>query len=208
MPTTVPLDALTTRTKVKSYMGITGTDNDTVIDELITGVTAFIKSYCGGRKFLQADYVEIYDSRHGRHKIFLNIIPVTGVTSVEYRSGPASNPTWVAYNADSYLLYGNGGYIHFFGALPEVPQGLRITYFAGYSIDFTQEFDTGFHTLPADITLAANEIIATILNTRKSAGITTESTEGQAITYDTMAGAMSKNAKNILNGYKIYRIAR
>lgn len=206
MPTTVPTDALTTRTKVKSYMGITGTDNDTVIDELITGVTAFIKSYCGGRNFLSQAYVEIYDSKRGRHKIFLKQLPVSALTVVEYRAGTPSTPIWNTYNADTYLLYGNAGYIHFYGGLPEVPQGFRISYTAGYLIDFTQEF-TAFHTLPADLTMAANEMIATILNTRKSGGITTESTEGQAITYDTMAGAVSKNVKNILNGYKIFRIA-
>lgn len=206
MPTTVPTDALTTRTKVKSYMGITSTDNDTVIDELITGVTAFIKAYCGGRSFLNQAHVETYDSKHGRHKIFLNQLPVTALTAVEYRAGTPSTPTWITYNADSYLLYGNAGYIHFYGALPEAPQGFRISYTAGYLIDFANEF-TSTHTLPADLTMASNEMIATILNTRKSGGITTESTEGQAITYDTMAGAMSKNVKNILNGYKIFRIA-
>jgi hypothetical protein len=206
MPTTVPTNALTTRTKVKSYMGISVTDFDTVIDELITGVTEFIQNYCGGRNFLSQNYVEIQDTKHGRHKLFLKQTPVTALSAVEYRAGTPSAPIWNTYNADSYLLYGAPGYIHFYGALPSVAQGMRITYTAGYLIDFANEF-TVTHTLPADLTMAANEMIATILNTRKSGGITNESTEGQSITYD-FKRAMSDNVKNTLANYKLYRLAR
>lgn len=205
MPTTVPTDALTTRTKVKSYLGITGTDNDTVIDELITGVTAFVKGYCG-RNFLSTAYTEIHDTKQGRHKVFLKNLPITTLTTVEYRGGTPSTPVWNTYSADSYLLYANAGYVYFYGELPETHQGLRFTYTAGYLIDFTNEF-TGTHTLPADITMAINEMIGAILNTRKAGGITTETTEGQSISYD-FKRSMSDNVKSILNGYKLYNLAQ
>ena len=206
MPITIPPDALTTRTKVKSYLGILNTDSDTVIDELITGVTAFIKQYCGGRNFLSQAYSEIKDTKHGRHKLFLNNVPVTALTSVEYRSGTPSTPIWNIYNVDTYLLYAGAGYVYFYGGLPEVAQGMRINYTAGYLIDWANEF-TATHTLPADLTMAANEMVGTILNLRKSGGVTTESTEGQSITYD-YKHALTDSIKATLGNYKIIHLAR
>lgn len=203
---TVPTNALTTRTKVKSYMGITDASSDTIIDELIGGITAFIGNYCGGRNFLSTSYVEIYDTYRGRHKIFLKQIPVISISAVEYRSGTPSSPVWVTYSADGYLSYLNEGYIRFYGSLPEIAQGMRISYQAGYLIDFANEY-SATHTLPEDLTIAANEMIATILNTRKSGGITNETTEGQSITYDYKKG-LTDTVKTTLDAYKIIRIAR
>jgi hypothetical protein len=200
------MNQLTTTAKVKEYMGITDSGSDTLIASLIKGVSAFIGSYCGGRKFESADYVETYDTQNGRHKIFLKQIPVTEVTTVEYRAGTPSTPIWNTYNVDSYLPYLNEGYIYFYSALPRVAQGLRISYTAGYLIDFDHEDDTTKHTLPFDLTMAANEMIGNILNTRKAAGITNETTEGQSITYD-FKRAMTDSVKNTLDTYKLFRIA-
>lgn len=201
----VPTDALTTRQKVKDFAGITDSASDTIIDQLITGVTMFIKNYCGGRNFLSASYVETYDTYRGRHKIFLKQVPVTAITTVEYRSGTPTVPIWNTYDANSYLTYLTPGYIHFYGALPQISQGLRVTYTAGYLIDFTNEF-TATHTLPADLTMAANEMCATFLNTRRSGGITAEATEGQSVNYD-FKHALTDTLVNILSNYKMYRVA-
>lgn len=207
MPTTVPTDALTTRQKVKDYLGITDAGTDTVIDELITYVTQMIKSYCGGRNFLSASYTEIYDSYRNRRSIFLKQRPVTSVSVVEYRSGTPTTPVWVTYNADGYLTYLEEGYIKFYAKLPEISQGLRVTYVAGYLIDFANEF-SATHTLPEDLTLVATEIVAKIFNTRKSAGILNETTEGQSVSYSYKSHELDDNSRNILSSYQTHRVAR
>ncbi len=206
MPTTLPSDALTTRTKVKSFLGITDTSSDTLIDELITGATQLIKSYCGGRSFISQSYSEIYDTFRFRRKIFLRQRPVISLTSVEYRSGVPSNPTWNTYNADSYLLYAGAGYIHFYAQLPEIPQGLRINYTAGFLIDFTQEFDSAHHTLPEDLTLACNMLVARLKNKAKSQGISQETTEGQSISYSMTD--MGDEIKSIISKYKYFSLSK
>jgi hypothetical protein len=208
MPTTIPTDALTSRAKVKSYLGITGTDNDALIDELITYVTQFIKSYCGGRKFLAADYVETYDSYRTRRVVFLKQRPCNSITTVEYCSGTPSAVVWVTYNADSYLKYLEEGYIKFYAQLPQISQGFRVSYNAGYKIDFSQEFDPLFHTLPEDITLVATELVVKILNTRKAVGISNESTEGQSVTYSRVIGELEGRHVQILGSYKYLKVAR
>lgn len=200
------MNQLTTTAKVKAYLGITDTNSDTLIDSLVLGVSEFIAGYCGNRKFEQQTFTEVYDTKHGRHKIFLKQIPVSSITSVKYRGGTPSTPVWITYNVDSYLPYLAEGYIHFYSALPQVAQGMQIVYIAGYLIDFDNETDAGLHTLPADLSMAATDIIGTILNTRKAGGVTNESTEGQSITYD-FKRAMSQSTKIILDRYKIFHIA-
>jgi len=208
MPDVVPADALTTIEKVKDFLGIAESDtsSDDFINQSITYVTALIKSFCGGRQFLEQEYEEIYDSFRGRRKIFLKQRPVSEVTDVSYRSGTPTNPVWISYNADGYLPYLPEGYIHFYAQLPQVAQGFKITYTAGYLIDFTDEFDDTKHTLPQDITMAATEMIGTIFNTRKAAGISSETTEGQTISYS--LSKMTDTIKNALSNYKMIRIAR
>lgn len=205
----VPNDALTTRQLVKDYLGIATGDTtyDTVIDELINYATAFIKNYTGGRNFLATDYVDMYDTYRGRRKIFLRQFPVNTVTKVEYRSGVPTAVIWLVYDPNSYLVYLKSGYIHFYGQLPQVSLGLQVTYNAGYLIDFNNPFDPTKHTLPADLTMVANEIIAKIYNTRKSAGILQETTEGQSISYSFKARELDDHSANILASYKAYRIA-
>lgn len=203
---TVVAYALTTKQKVKDLMGITDTTSDAIIDSLINGITDFIESYCGHRRFLSTEYTEVYDGRK-QNKIFLNQYPVTEVTAVKYRSGLVSNPTWVAYDANSYLPYLKEGYIHFYANLPEVPQGLQVEYTAGYLIDFTSEFDTDDHTLPFDITLVATELVAKQMNFRNAQGIESQTTEGQSITYSPKLKDLSSDHKTILNRYKTTRYA-
>lgn len=201
-------DALTTRQKVKDYLSISDTNSDVVIDEAINYITQFIKSYCGGRNFLSQSYTEMYDSFRFRRKIFLRQYPVTVVSLVSYRSGTPTAIVWVPYDANGYLPYLNEGYVHFYAQLPEVHLGLQVVYTAGYLIDFTNEFDPTKHTLPEDLTYVATEMVAIMMNTRKSAGIITESTEGQSISYSFKARELDDNHRNILSGYKTFRLAR
>lgn len=205
MPTTLQPYALTTRQKVKDYLSISDTTKDTLIDELINYVSYFIQNYCGGRNFLSQSYVEIKDPG-GRTKLFLNQFPVTAVTLVEYRSGTPSTPVWVTYSADAYLPYLLEGYIHFYARLPLVPQGMRVTYTAGYLIDFTNEF-SATHTLPEDLTMVCTEIVAKQVNTAQSQGIYSESTEGQSVQFDSKVHKLSDNHEEILNSYKTFRYA-
>lgn len=198
--------ALTTKEKVKTYLGLSGTDKDAVIDQIISGVTAFIEGYCGGRRFKSTSYTEIKDG--GKTTLFLNQYPVTALTAVEYRSGgtPAS-PTWSTYDGNSYEPYLSEGYLKFYGRLPEAPRSMRVTYTAGYLIDFTNEF-TSTHTLPFDLTLVATELAAKSVNNGPSDGIISQSTEGQTVQFDSATvGSLSKTHRNILDKYKAYRMA-
>lgn len=186
--------ALTTRQKVKDYLGITNTNSDSLIDTLVNQATDKIESFCGGRRFLQTVYSqEMYDAMGGRSQIggsiiFLRQFPVTTLSLVEYRSGTVTVPAWVTYDANGYLLYDKPGYVKFFAVLPTISLGLRFTYTAGYLIDFTNETDITKHTLPFDLTDLATQLCALQMNLRKSQGIKLEMTEGQRVEFIDMQG--------------------
>jgi uncharacterized phiE125 gp8 family phage protein len=172
---------LTTKSKVKAYLGISGITHDTLLDELIKNATASIERFCN-RSFTEASYTEYFDTVGGNSKIFLRNYPVASLTSVKYRSGTWGAITWESLNVNDYILNDNGK-VAFSFPFPDAEKYLQIVYTGGYKIDFTDELDISAHTLPFDLTQVATEIVAQSFNLRTSVGISNESTEGQSITY-------------------------
>ncbi len=208
MTVTLVSYALTTLAKVKLSLGIDSatTTYDDVLNTLINGVTDFIENYCGSRRFLSTTYTnEIHDSVRGRSQFFTNF-PVTTLTTVEYRSGTPSNPTWNTFNADGYLLYGKEGYVKFYATLPEVMQGLRYTYIAGYLIDFAHETDITKHTLPFDLTMVATDLVCKAYNLKQAQGLESMSTEGQTVVFGNLAKKLDDNHELILGNYQTLRL--
>lgn len=204
--------AITTKAKVKTYLGITDSASDDFIDTLINYVTDFVEGYCGGRRFLRSTISNEVHDTNNVHNIFLKNYPVISLTTVEYRSGTFSSPTWNTYNADGYLLYGDEGYIYFAGMLPVVKQGIRVTYVAGYLIDWNNETNSSLHTLPLDLTAVATELVARLYQNRATDGILSQSTEGQSVTFMGNSGDISKYLNglhaSILGKYQAVRLTR
>lgn len=198
--------ALTTKAKVKDYLGITSgdTSKDALIETMINQVTDFIEGYCGGRRFLRTTYTEDYDTKRTKSKIFLHQFPVSALTSVKYRGGTPSTPVYTDYGVDGYLLYDKEGYIQFLSYLFDSPKGLRIVYTAGYLIDFTNEL-TSTHTLPFDLTGIATDLVTSKFNTKDSAGIQEMSTEGQSVSFSTRS--LTAEQKEILGKYSTHRMS-
>ena len=71
-------DLLTTVTRFKLYLGITGTDDDTLIGQLITRSTNAIQTFCN-RDFVDTTYREFYDG-DGQSELILHQFPVISVT--------------------------------------------------------------------------------------------------------------------------------
>lgn len=185
---TVATYGLTSLALVKQYLGITTTTYDAVLLAMIKNATAFIERACG-RHFGQTQYFdEIYDTPNG-DKLFLKQYPVVQVDIVEYQIGTPASPGWETYNPDWYWVYLKEGYIRLLSNFTHHDnQYFRVSYIAGYLIDFNNINDPLLHNLPADLTQLCNEVVATLYNTRTNQGIKSESTEGQSVTYDTGIG--------------------
>lgn len=134
-------DALTTKERIKQRFSLTSTDFDDFLDTLILAVTSRIQSITG-RRFIQATYTdEIHDGSdlYGSKRIGLIVknAPIQTITSVEYKTGLNSSPTWVEFTEDEYDLDTVAGVLYFKNPLPSGKRNIRITYtggFSGYSL--------------------------------------------------------------------------
>lgn len=134
-------DALTTKERIKDRIDITVTDFDSLIDSLILSTTARIQQ-ATGRRFIQATYTnELHDGSEmggmARQYLILKNGPLQSVTSVEYKTGTNSNPSWVTLSEDDYDVDLTAGLVRMLNGFPRGFQNIRVTYtggFSGYSI--------------------------------------------------------------------------
>lgn len=200
--------AITTIAKVKAQLGITDTSKDSLLETLVNQVTTFAEGFCGGRRFMtHTNTNEVHDT-NGGNCLFLKDFPISSITTVEYRSGTYSSPTWNTYSPDGYLLYAEEGYLRFAGKLPAIPQGLRVTYVAGYLIDWAHEDDVTKHTLPFDLTGVATDLVCQMYLGKDNQNISSLSTEGQSVTFATPDKVITPMQESILGNYIAYRLTR
>lgn len=108
--------ALTTKTAYKNYTGITGTDDDALLDQLVLRATSAMESFCD-RKFQHDTYRERYNGT-GDTELYLRQYPVTeikmlsigatDVIKIKNTSTDAYN-AYVRVNSTSMILTIQGG---------------------------------------------------------------------------------------------------
>lgn len=193
---------LTTKNRVKDRLNISSTNLDTLIDRLIAAVTDFIEGETGGRRFLRTTYTnEVYSVMNdGQQYLALKQIPIVSVSALEYRTGLKSNPNWTAFNTDDWEILEDGatGLIKLAGMPSPEVNVLRVSYVAGYLIDFDSAGSPTSHTLPYDLTDLAEELIDKKLKRRNNEGVQSESYAEGSITY---AALLSDANKAVLARY-------
>ncbi len=176
--------ALTTLARVKTNLpNLSGSDIDTLLENLIDAATDFIESLCE-RRFKETDYSEeLYDgyndSGAGKNTIRLNQFPIdSGETFlIEYKSGES---TWVSLASTDYIINHNTGVIRFAGggAWPGGYRNIRVTYTAGYVIDFATPAN---NTLPYDLARICDELVVRKFKRREHIGKTAINTGGDNV---------------------------
>jgi hypothetical protein len=180
--------SLTTTARVKTRLGLSGAGFDALIDMLVNGVTDWIESQCGGRRFKEGTYTnEVYDGQNvdgsGKRILILKSAPVASLTSFQYRTGTVSSPTWVDFDANSYELKSSEGIIYYYGdELPKGIKNIRVSYIAGYKIDFASEL-SATHTLPFDVSNLAEKLVVKEFKHRESIGKSQETSGDSSITW-------------------------
>lgn len=207
MAFTLETYALTQVNDVKSILDIASatTTWDQTFIELINSATLWIENYCGGRRLgnttVPTYTQETYDGPEFEDEksnwLYLDNFPVTAFTTIEYRTGTSSYAT---FDSSAYETYADRGAIYFHGGVPRGRKAVRVTYSAGYKIDWTTQAN---HTLPHDLTLACRLLVAQMFNKRKSQGIQSEKIGTWALSYETPEdSAMSDQIKDILARYR------
>lgn len=193
--------ALTTRARAKTFLGITSTDDDTLIDTLIDAVTNFIENYCDRRFKLTTYTNEEYDG-NGSQQMLLKQYPVATFTQLGERDSPDNQSSWTALDSEDYFVDLVTGIIDFInGLFKRLPKHYRATYQAGYNFD-----TAGATTLESvgagDLEWAAWKLIQKIYNQRQGdPDITNESLGDYSVGY--RAELMEDTVlKSILDNYK------
>lgn len=93
---------LVSLSKLKSYLQITDTTNDTLLSSLIDQASVFIESYTG-RKLVAQDY-DVRMDGHGENEFLFPQYPVNTLASFQYNAGTIGTQVWENYNEDNYFL--------------------------------------------------------------------------------------------------------
>lgn len=164
--------ALTTAARVKTRIGTSESTWDALLAELINAATEFIEGELG-RNLKSATYTnQLYDIEAGQRLLILRQWPVASVSSIQYRAGSISTPSWTTLQTDDWEIVGDGrqGAIRLYISLKDT-NAIRVTYVAGYGIDFSTPAN---HTLPYELIDLCERLVVRAFKRRESEGKTTE----------------------------------
>lgn len=191
-------NALTTVANEKSYLGLTVSTHDTLLELLINACSEWIENECGNRTLQDSgeDITELHDGDFdgtNRNKIFPKQWPLNSITSIEYKTGSLSSPTWVEFTTDEYTTDDVAGIIYFTGftsglsSIHPNRQNIRLIY------------QGGFTTTPSDLELACLKMTAKEFDKRKSQGVTKEGVGGGAVDWNE---ELDPSVSKIINKYR------
>jgi len=158
---------LTTLALVDAQLGLpSGNADEAVLSGLITGVSAFIATYCQ-REFQVSTYSDAWDGKGARRMAFPNW-PVIAVTSLVI--GGVTIPAGDPVSAPGYYTNANTLMLNGYCFTPGFGN-VQIAYQAGYA------------TIPADLELAAREAVIWMYRERLREGKASEAIAGETTSY-------------------------
>lgn len=176
---------------VKRYLKVTGSDDDTLIGELIDGVEGMIEDYVGWELFtVEASYTE-YQNGMGENRLTLKRWPASAITTLhDDLERIYGDDTLIS--SDDYTLHTDSGIIQLDGSLILSTGNLnvKIVYTAGYA------------TLPPAALLARSMEVARFYHRQQQGGdgITQERQGSYSVSWE--KEALSKKTKLILARYR------
>ncbi len=193
---------LTNAANVKEYLGLSGSDDDTFIGNLIDRASEGIENYCR-RKFTSTQHTEYYDGR-GEPRLVLNQRPIISVTSVHDDLDRAFGGGALIDSSD-YITRDDEGVIEYLSSASTFP-GTGACFYDG-QLNVKVVYTAGYATIPTDVEQACIMLCA-LLYTRgkqQADGITSESHGGAySVTYAGMA--MTGEIKELLAPYREVKV--
>lgn len=127
-------------------------------------------------------------------------LQIFGVTSAQYRAGTPSNPAWTSFIQDQFEMVSNGdsGLVRIYGNIFGI-NNTRLTYWAGYLIDFGNLTDATKHTLPFDLSGLCERLTVRMWKRRFEEATKSTSISGMNVTWTDLCEAADLE---ILGGYQ------
>jgi len=172
---------------------------DGMLIRLINSATNYINNECGRPGgFVQQTYVnDTYSVSNPRQRVLiLRNTPVFSISSFQWRAGTPSNPSWTDFIPDQFELldprtdpisgtvWYPSGSIRIYGVLPSLYSNmLRVTYVAGYPVNWANAEDHNTHWLPSDLTHLCERIVVRLFTQRTLGGKSSQALQGATITW-------------------------
>jgi len=156
--------ALLSLDEAKEFLRITGTEEDSLLTNLINQASQIVETYCD--RYIEKRTNLTEDYFHVRDKIFVRAYPIISISSLQLvdENGNTTDVTEYTKDDDLGIIYLNSEYedAHF-----------RITYTGGYE------------TIPADIKFAAMYLLGQIyrISTDGAHGVTARTSPTGSVTY-------------------------
>ena len=193
--------ALSNLQRLKGRLQITNTENDAVLERMINGATGYIERYCN-RRFKRATYTNEVHNVVGsaQDSILTRQIPVISIASMQYRAGTPATPSWTSFTTDQFEIAGDGmaGIVRVYGGISRGTNNVRLTYTAGFLIDFANITDSALHTLPDEISDLRERIATKLWKKRDGEGKQQSSFDGASVTWENL---ISESDKEVLDKY-------
>ena len=132
-----------------------------------------------------------------------DVFQINGLVSFQWRAGTPNAPSWTSFVPDQYELVedGTAGIIRLYGVMPRLYNNMaRITYWAGYPINWANAGDGNTHTLPSDLTAACENTVVRAFKRRDMAGKLSEGLDGATTSWDKDIDSLDKDS---LSHYKM-----
>ena len=140
---------LVTAAEVKTYLGITGSTYDTLIDELIDLTSEYIENYCR-TKFSATSVTDKIDG--GEEYLITTIAPVISITSI------TDNEDSSTVSSSDYDVYLKSGRIYVENSVLLYPEVRRI--WAPGKQRYTVVYSAGHSAVPEAVKWVCYEVIA------------------------------------------------
>lgn len=195
--------ALTNLARFKTFLGISGTAHDTLLERIINTTTDYIENYCDRRFQLTTYTNEVYDGTN-YPEILLDNYPIVTFTTLENRDSVNNVNSWSAIDSENYFVkYDEGIIVLAEDKFENLAQYYRVTYSAGFAIDVTNvvpvTLEAVFHT---DLEYACWKIGGKFYNQRKlSDNISSERIGEYAVTFRKEL-ALDPEIQQILEQYR------
>lgn len=127
---------------------------------------------------------------------------ISGLISLQWRSGTPSNPAWTPFITDQFELdqQGYSGIVKVYGAMPVIYSNMiRATYVAGFPVSFENAGNRLLHQLPADLTDTCENIVVRIFKRRQLDGKSSEAIQGAQTNWK---DALDSHDLNVIENYK------
>ena len=177
---------IATLSELKTYLWITDSSQDTLLNIFLSWADQFIKTYTW-RDIEATSYTE-YEDWDAQNEILLSNYPVNTLTSISRNTWSLDIPIWTLVETSIYKLSSKIWKVFFSCPIYRWFQNYKIIYNAWYT------------TIPWDLKLACLKLASTSYNTRVADWIKSESVNQDRLDYD--VSEIPNDILVILNAYR------